>query len=131
MIFLSENGFSKLAQIKNESVYGFNKLNMTEEKLKSRVNFVCEYFRNQIDRNNSKKKRTDKQVGGVVQGSTNGLKKVGKHIIPKDVDGNIQYPIHISASLRLVSPGSRIVSRSPREAGPKLPQRTQPVSGRV
>jgi hypothetical protein len=31
-------------------VYGFHKLAFTEESLKSRINFVCAFFRNQLEK---------------------------------------------------------------------------------
>lgn len=50
LMYLSENGFNKLREINKDSIYGFNKLNLNEDKLKERVNFVCEVFKNQLDK---------------------------------------------------------------------------------
>ena len=60
MIFLIENGFSKLGELLVNPVYGFAKTGITEEMLRGRVNFICEFFKNQIDKTNLKKKKTDK-----------------------------------------------------------------------
>lgn len=49
-MFLSENGFSRLEDIKNDPVCGFNKLNLTEDQLKARVTFICEFFKGQLDK---------------------------------------------------------------------------------
>jgi hypothetical protein len=34
----------------SDSIYGFNKLAVTESKLLERINFVCEVFKNQLDK---------------------------------------------------------------------------------
>lgn len=60
MIFLIENGFSKLGELLINPAYGFAKTGITEEMLRGRVNFICEFFKNQIDKTNLKKKKTDK-----------------------------------------------------------------------
>lgn len=103
LIFLSENGFNRIGEIQNDAVYGFKDLDVDEQKLKARVDFICEFFRNQLDRISLKKKKIDKVmvVGGEV-------KKKVKNVVQKDNDGNIVYPITISQSLRLVSPGTHI-----------------------
>jgi hypothetical protein len=56
LLFLSENGFNRVDEIKSDSIYGFNKMAVTEAKLLERVNFVCEVFKNQLDKIS---KRTD------------------------------------------------------------------------
>jgi hypothetical protein len=48
---LSENGFSRLGEIRTaDVVYGFNKANVTVEQLLARVDFICESFKNQLDK---------------------------------------------------------------------------------
>jgi hypothetical protein len=50
LLFLSENGFNRLDEIKNDPVYGFNKLGLTEEKLLARIAFICDFFKAQLDK---------------------------------------------------------------------------------
>lgn len=48
---MSENGFSRLGEIRTaDSVYGFNKAQVTVEQLSARVDFICETFKNQLDK---------------------------------------------------------------------------------
>lgn len=41
-------------QIRSNPVYGFHKLAFTEESLKSRINYVCAFFRAQLDKISSR-----------------------------------------------------------------------------
>lgn len=116
-MFLSENGFSRIGDIKTaDSVYGFDKTHFSKQQLLARVDFVCECFKNQLDKTSKivssgfKKKKTDK----IVVGSTDILKRKVKNNVQKDDVGNIIYPIVISSSLKLVSPGSTLFLTKPK-----------------
>jgi hypothetical protein len=47
-----KNGFNTIDEIMPDSIYGFNKLavTVTESKLLERINYVCEVFKNQLDK---------------------------------------------------------------------------------
>jgi len=87
---IAEHGFGYLDEIEN-SIYGFEKFDFYKEKLSARVDFLCDYFKNQHDKTNLKKRKVDKNF-------KDESKKKYKNVVTKNENGEIVFPIVISSS---------------------------------
>lgn len=93
----AENGLDSLKSIKT-GMYGFEMIHLSNEKIFGRLDFLCEFFKNQHNRTNLKKRKVDKNF-------RDESKKKLKNVIQVDDNGEIIFPIVISTSLKLQSLG--------------------------
>jgi len=100
LICLKDNGFSKLRTISEDKVYGFQELDITFEKLISRVDYLCAFFKSASDESSLKKRKAKKS-------KSKGSKKKKKDKVQRDAEGNIIFPIQVSTSLKLLSHGKK------------------------
>lgn len=97
LMCVAEHGLGSMRTI-SKGMFGFEKLSLSYDKLNSRVDFLCEYFKNQHDKTNLKKRKVDKNF-------RDDSKKKFKNVVQKDELGNIIFPVIISSSLKLLSLG--------------------------
>ena len=98
LMCIAEHGFGYLDEIEN-SIYGFEKFDFDKEKLSARVDFLCDYFKNQHDKTNLKKRKVDKNF-------KDESKKKYKNVVTKNENGEIVFPIVISSSQKLLNLGT-------------------------
>jgi hypothetical protein len=108
---VEENGFSFLNSISNNADYGFDKITISFDDANTRVNFLCEFFRDFSTGNKSKKKKDvislmnsllaqEVNIAAPIQ-----KKKTSRLNINRDEEGNILYPIVINSSLQILNLG--------------------------
>jgi len=118
---ISEKGYNALKDISSYKNFGFEGVNLSSDKLRARVNFICMLFKS-IDSDSMLKKRvSDKGVLGDPK------KKIKKQI-KRDENGNIIFPISVSSSLKFLAQGMSSMTFRGDKTGSELSFRAQPIS---
>ena len=109
---VEDNGLSYTEKLSNNMNYNFDNMVISAEDAITRINFLCEFFRDFSSGNKSKKKRDN--LASIVSASANLIestigqvqrKKVSKIVIQKDEEGKIIYPITVNSSLQILNLG--------------------------
>jgi len=98
LLCAAESGFSGLKNICNNPHYGFENVKVTYDEAIQRLDFICEFYKNYLDRTSTKKRKTDRPLKDIVS-------KKPKFILNKDDEGNIMFPLRINNSLTLLNCG--------------------------
>lgn len=95
-----ENGLKCTEILKNNPFYGCEKLEIDEKSIQNRLEFICEFFKSFTEKGQAPKKRKFPRDG--LRDSD--LKKK-RFCITRDLNGNVQLPLHINNSLTLLATG--------------------------
>lgn len=96
---VGRNGFNAFnGNLMEDSMEDYFKLKLNNELLRERLEFLCEFFRNYLEEKNLKKRKPDR--------SASSIRKTKKKAIERDENGNIIYPIQVSASMKLLAAGN-------------------------
>lgn len=107
---VSENGFQILPKLSGNKQYGFENITVTEDALRKRLEFLCDFYKDIIAvAKVAKKRKLPEKSDSKPEKSGNNVdkpkKKISKVMVERDEDGNIQFPIVINPSLTILDLG--------------------------
>ena len=91
-----------LDQVGENSNYGFEAMPLTAEEAKTRIDYLCEFFKTiSTMQKHSKKKRPAEDLnfderGQIKPVSSHKKPKSSKFVVPRDEQGEIVYPFYIN-----------------------------------
>ncbi|EGR28103.1 hypothetical protein IMG5_183250 [Ichthyophthirius multifiliis] len=98
MFLVSNNGFKALNDLKSYPNYELYNFDLTEKQLFSRLEWLCDQFKELKDKMCNKKRKSDKKI-------SEDSRKKPKFEINRDEFGKIIFPIQINSSLQLLATG--------------------------
>lgn len=108
---VADSGLGFLDNLAGNAEYGFENIEITPELAQIRIQYLCEFFHNIRNLQKfGKKKRPADELTFDEKGQIKAMipikkAKISRLTIPRDDDGNIQYPIMINNSLTILNLG--------------------------
>ena len=99
LMIVGQNGMAAFkGKMLKESFKNYDDLGLDNDILKKRFEWLCEFFKVYLENKSLRKRRpADRSMSTV--------RKSKKKAIERDQNGNIIYPIQVSASMKILAPG--------------------------
>jgi len=108
---LADNGLEHVRCISDNPEYGFSGMQISPELVNERIQYLCEFFRTITNlQKYSKKKRPPEELTFDEKGQIRPVMpakktKTSNFVVPRDEEGNVEFPLMINNSLTILNLG--------------------------